>query len=580
MEEVQSIQVARLILAGFAEYRDRFEQISAGARRRFEQADWHGMQQACQERIELYDLMVSHTVAQVLRQAGPQLAIDTFWPDAKQAYSRLVLQRHDPELAETFFNSIYCRTFKHQGIDERKVFVHSAIPDSWRPPEIDILRHYDLGNGLVRTVNAILTDFAFEVPYENKRRDLRNIVRYLCTHRFGAMPMDSGARVEIIGSPFFRNKAAYLVGRAVQGAHQVPFVLAILNNEQGGVYVDTLIDDPDDVSIIFSFTRSYFMVAAPVPCKIVELLHGLLPAKQLYEVYSSLGFYKHGKTVFYRDFLEHMARTDDQFVIAPGVKGMVMSVFTLPSLNVVFKIIKDRFAAPKEMTRETVKQKYRLVKRHDKAGRMADTQEFSYFTFDRARFSNELLDELQAVAGSSLQLTGNKVVIRHLWTERRMIPLNLYLETCTEEEARSAISEYGNAIRQLAAANIFPGDMLFKNFGVTRHGRVVFYDYDEICYLTECNFRRIPPPRYPEDELSGEPWYSVGPNDVFPEEFRIFLTGRAEVRRIFNELHSEIFDAAYWQGLQGAIRAGEVVDVFPYRRKKRFTRTALSKGFG
>jgi isocitrate dehydrogenase kinase/phosphatase len=385
---------------------------------------------------------------------------------------------------------------------------------------------------------------------------------------------EKGAYLEIIKTVFYRSKAAYIVGRAVSAddGHSMPFIIPILNNEEGGVYVDTLILEPDDVSIIFSFSRSYFMVEAPIPVEYVRFLQSLLPHKQLYELYSSFGWFKHGKTVLYRDFLDHMSKTDDKFIIAPGIKGMVMTVFTLPSLETVFKIIKDRFAPPKEMTRETVKEKYRLVKRHDKAGRMADTQEFSYLRIDKHRFSEELLEELLKVAPSTVEVQEDKVVIKHLWTERRMTPLNIYIENATEVEIRGAISEYGNAIRQLAAANIFPGDMLFKNFGVTRHGRVVFYDYDEICYLTECNFRKIPPPRYPEDELAGEPWYSIGPNDVFPEEFSIFLAGRAEVRKVFNEYHKEIFDADYWKGLQDAIKEGEVVDVFPYRRKKRFTR--------
>ena len=108
---------------------------------------------------------------------------------------------------------------------------------------------------------------------------------------------------------------------------------------------------------------------------------------------------------------------------------------------------------------------------------------------------------------------------------------------------------------------------LLKNFGVTRHGRVVFYDYDEICFLTEANFRHIPAPRTPEDEMASEPWYSIGPLDVFPEEFPPFLFADAGQRKLFDELHGELYNADYWKGLQDAIRAGKVIDVFPYRRR-------------
>ncbi len=571
--------IARAILAGFDAYRHQFSQITGGARHRFEQADWRMMQQATTGRVDLYDISVSQTTAQLRallteRDGNGSIEDNQLWQDAKRCYSRHNVKRSDGELTETYFNSIYCRTFRHHAIDDAKIFVRSRLPAGWEPPQTEICHYYALEGSLPGLIGRILDDYGFSIPYENRRRDVRNMMHHIKCHPMEGILMNQGARLKIARSVFYRNKAAYIIGQAISGdgAITTPFVVAILNNEQAGVYVDTLILDPDDVSVLFSFTRSYFMVDATVPLEYVRFICDLLPGKRVFEIYNSLGFFKHGKTMFYRDYLDHMACSDDKFVVAPGIKGMVMTVFTLPSLDVVFKIIKDRFAPPKEMTRELVKQKYRLVKRHDKAGRMADTQEFSNFIFERDRFSDELVEELLAVAPSTVAVTGDKVTVKHLWIERRMIPLNIYIDHCTEQELVDAIDEYGNALRQLSAANIFPGDMLFKNFGVTRHGRVVFYDYDEICYLTECNFRRVPPPRYPEDEMAAEPWYSIGPDDVFPEEFRAYLTVRQDVRQVFNQFHSEIFDPEYWQGLQQAINAGDVVDVFPYRRKKRFSR--------
>ncbi len=567
-------RLAETIIRGYDTYRVKFEQISAGARERFEQADWHGMQTATTDRVDLYECSVGQTVADARQLAREQLFSVQLWQQAKEAYSGLIVSSSHGELAETYFNSIYCRHFQHAEIQEDRIYVRTALPEGWHPPEMGICNRYNFNGNVPHLIARILDDYRFAIPYENKRRDVRNIVRYIKEHPIDGILVESGASLEVVRSVFYRNKGAYIVGRAVSRDRLrcVPFVIPILNNEQGAVFVDTLILDADEVSIIFSFTRSYFMVEAPIPFEFVRFLHSLLPGKKLYEIYSSLGFYKHGKTMFFRDFLRHMETSDDRFIIAPGIKGMVMTVFTLPSLDVVFKIIKDRFHPTKDMTRERVIEKYRLVKRHDKAGRMADTQEFRNFVIDRNRFSDELLDELLKVAASSVQLTDDKVIIKHLWTERRMIPLNMYIDTASEAELNDAIDEYGNAIRQLAAANIFPGDMLFKNFGVTRHGRVVFYDYDEICYLTECNFRKIPPPRYPEDEMASEPWYSVGEFDVFPEGFTSYLASRADVRKVFFARHKEIFDPAYWQGLQQAILEGEVVDVIPYRRKKRFAR--------
>ncbi|MEM1229453.1 MAG: bifunctional isocitrate dehydrogenase kinase/phosphatase [Pseudomonadota bacterium] len=302
----------------------------------------------------------------------------------------------------------------------------------------------------------------------------------------------------------------------------------------------------------------------------MDFLKELLPNKKRSELYSAIGLHKHGKTVFYRGFIEHLTRSEDLFVTAPGIKGMVMAVFSLPSYQVVFKIIKDQFAPQKNITAAQVKEKYAIVKTHDRVGRMADTQEFHNFVLPRRRFEAQLLEELLSVAGSTVSVTGDDVLISHLYIERQMTPLNLYIEDASDSELRNALDEYGNAIKQLAAANIFPGDMLLKNFGVTRHGRVVFYDYDEISYLTEVNFRTIPEPQTPEQEMASEPWYSVAPNDVFPEEFRKFLFGRRKIKAQFEAMHGEMFDAGYWQTLQQDIEAGAIKDVFPYRRKRRF----------
>jgi isocitrate dehydrogenase kinase/phosphatase len=133
------------------------------------------------------------------------------------------------------------------------------------------------------------------------------------------------------------------------------------------------------------------------------------------------------------------------------------------------------------------------------------------------------------------------------------------------------VVEYGNAIKDLVAANIFPGDMLWKNFGVMRHGKVVFYDYDEIEYVTDCHFRRVPAPRNEEEEMSGEIWYTVRRGDVFPETFGPFLLGHPAVREVFMKHHADLLDAAFWQQHQARIRAGHVHDVFPYDQDKRFS---------
>jgi isocitrate dehydrogenase kinase/phosphatase len=568
--------VARMIADGFRTYRSRFQTITLAAGERFCEGDWRGVQDANNERLAIYAVYVDAVVRDVeARASGP---LDpALWPEIRAAYVELIRTEYNAELFETFFNSLH-RTLTDDGpVSDNEMFVTSEFPTPPVAPRESQTRVYRPDGGIVEMMRQIARELPFArtspeaLPWQDIDRDIGNVLRSLVEARPEIDSVD-GLEVEILRPLFYRNKGAYVVGRIRYNDEYWPLALPLLLDEDRQVYIDTLICDEDELSVMFSFTRAYFMVYTDHPHALVDFLSSMLPNKKRSELYSSIGLHKHGKTVFYRDLLDHLASSDDRFVIAPGIKGMVMSVFTLPSYQTVFKIIKDRFAPQKHITHEEVREKYHIVKKHDRVGRMADTQEFENLVLPRARFAPELIDELLEVAASSVELTGDEVKIRHLYTERLMTPLNLYIETADEPAVREALDEYGNAIKQLSAANIFPGDMLLKNFGVTRHGRVVFYDYDEICYLTDVNFRAIPEPSTPEQELAAEAWYTVGRNDVFPEEFRRFLFGRPRIKQIFTELHGELFDPAYWRGLQAAIREGQVMDVFPYRRKKRFLR--------
>jgi len=507
--------------------------------------------------------------------AGQELNDLDFWRRAKEIYAQLIEGIDNFEIAETFFNSMYCAVFKHRKIRDEYTFVFSPQGDMPPADVSKVYRIYHPRSSLTAMLKKLLEDYAFAIPYEDIDRDVGNIQEAILKQLAPKFDFDDEAtEFQVLEHHFFRNKGAYIVGRVLAGDQSMPIVLPILHNEAGAVYVDAILFGSDQVSVLFSFTRSYFLVDASIPAQTVLFLQQLMPAKPISEIYSAMGHNKHGKTYYYRCAFRHMQSTTDQFNIAPGIKGMVMTVFTLPSYDFVFKVIMDRFTPPKDMTREQVKAKYGLVKRWDRAGRMADTQEFNTLAFARERFSDELVEELRKVAPSVIEEHGKALVIRHVYVERRMTPLNLYLRTATEQQMEEVMDEYGNAIKQLAAANIFPGDMLLKNFGVTRHGRVVFYDYDELVPLTDCNFRRIPKPRTEEEEFASKPWYTVGPNDIFPEEFSLFFSGNQRAREVFDILHGDIYDAAFWQGLQERIRSGHVEDFFPYRRELRFNRQA------
>ena len=571
MAWIEAKQLAEAILDGFDQHYHLFREITGGGRRRFERADWSAAQEAARQRIGFYDRRVIETTSMLRREfhlRGPEHQL---WKRVKIEYSRLLPLHHQPELAETFYNSVFCRLFDRRYYNNAYIFVWPMLSTEHLEAEVPIFRpYYPARDGYARVLWSLLEDLNFQVPFRNLRRDVRNLMRAI-RQRFPAnRARHQNFQLAVLSEPFFRNKAAYVIGKVINGAEQIPFVIPVLNDEQGGLYVDTLLSGEDEISNIFSFSRAYFMVDTEVPAAIIDFLRPLMRHKGKAELYTAIGLQKFGKAEFYRNFLKHLQYSSDQLVVAPGIRGMVMCVFTLPSFPYVFKVIKDHFPPPKEMTRAQVMEKYQLVKMHDRVGRMADSWEYSHVAFPRSRFSDELITLLRGECAGSMEQVEGQLIIKHLYIERRMSPLNMYLASADDDDIAHAAAEYGDAIKQLAAANIFPGDFLFKNFGVTRQGRVVFYDYDELSYLTECRFRDIPPPPFPEMEFSEDVWYTAAPGDVFPEEFETFLLTDPRFRKAFRPLHREIFDPAWWRARQNAIREGRVEDVFPYPVERRF----------
>ena len=423
----------------------------------------------------------------------------------------------------------------------------------------------------------MVTNFQLDARFANLDRDIA-LVEARLKQIFGPDTLEPNHQIQVLSSLFYRNKGAYIVGKGINGNREYPFIVPILHNRQGQLILDTVLYEEEHITVLFSFTRAYFLVDMEVPSAYVQFLRTLLPKKPRSEIYTILGLQKQGKTLFYRDYLQHLKHTSDRFEIAPGIRGLVMLVFALPSFPYVFKVIKDFFPAPKETTRAQIKEKYLLVKNHDRVGRMADTLEYSNVAFPLERFSEELVAELMHHAPSLVEIEGGQIIIRHLYIERRMVPLNIFLSKAEQAGNDALIEhgvvEYGNAIKELVAANIFPGDMLYKNFGVTRHSRVVFYDYDEIEYITDCNFRDIPQPRNEEDEMAAEPWYPIGKHDVFPEQFGTFLLGNAKIRKYFMLHHADLLTRDFWQSRKQRILDGHLEDVYPYPQKIRFCNQA------
>lgn len=554
----------------FDDLHQRVRAVTHRVRQRFERCDWIGIRQDTVERLSLHGRSITRTCEALREQLGDRLSDRTVWAALKESYHRAILGRNDYELALTFFNSLTRKVFTHVGVDPSIDFVSDDIPLPYRGWEMSSARMY-----AVRSVDPLVVRRLLEDAGFHAFRDLE------ADSRAAALRIESGLRdafggagieaLDVLRPVFFRNKGAYLIGRARRGKRVVPVILALVNSE-AGLSVDAVLATEAEASIVFSFARWYFHAEVESPREVIGFLRSILPRKRISELYISLGYGNHGKTEFYRDLVAQIAASDDPFVVAPGKRGLVMEVFTLPSYEYVFKVIRDRFPPQKTASRQKVMTTYRQVLQHDRVGRLVDFQEFEHLTFPRARFDSALLDELLRVAASTVSVEGDDVIVHHLYVQRRVTPLDIYLREASAEDAEAAVLDWGLCLEELAAANIFPGDILLKNFGVTRHGRVVFYDYDEFAPLVDCNFRCIPPPRNEDDEMSAEPWYTVAERDVFPEELKSFLGFDGRLREVFLREHGNLFDPAYWRSLQEINRSGELIDFFPYAETRRLIR--------
>jgi isocitrate dehydrogenase kinase/phosphatase len=564
--------VVPAIVGAFDGYQAAFIEITRRAKGRFERCDWRGTVADAAERLDLYGHVIDRLENEVRSALGERVADRHVWAAMKAAYSVRIADRPDYGRAETFFNSVTRRVFATVGVDRNIEFVDSDFEPPPRESPGLALRTYEPVAELAELVANILRDCSFECDFEDSRRDARLVADRLAGLLRGAGGSDRVDRAEIIPALFCRRKGVYLFGRLYSGALCIPLGLALLNSERG-IVVDAVLTDSDDISVVFSFARSHFHVDLDPTVEAIGYLKLLMPKKPIAELYIAIGHHKHGKTELYRDLLRHLRDSDEPFVFAPGIHGMVMVVFTMPGYDVVFKVIRDRFPAVKPMTPKDVRSTYRMVFRSERAGRLVEAQEFEHLEFDRRRFSPALIEEFRRDTDETVEVTSDLVIVHHAYVERRVTPLDLYLRESSDEAARMAVHDFGQAIKDLAANGIFPGELLPKNFGVTRHSRVVSYDYDELSFLTDFTFRKLPPPRFDEEELSDESWFGVGPRDLFPEEFRRFIGLPEHLLEVLDRSHGEIFDVAYWHGMQMRVTSGEIIDLFPYRPSQRLHQT-------
>ncbi len=572
IDNAMAMKAFQIIRTGFADYCEAFATITQRAFLRFEQRDWHGMRNDTLERLDLYSKIIEETVGLLHRSLADKAHQHKLWPGIKSLFAQACDQHQNAEIAYTFFNSVHRKIFNPVGIDPQLTFIdpppHEILKDV---PDLSFTTRVD--DATPQTLRSILGQYTFGIPFIDLEEDARQ-----CAVRVGRLidPINAkGEAVEIdmLKAPFFRGMSAYLVGRMRWPGGQCPLIFA-LDNEPSGIRVDALLTTREEMRILFSFSRAYFHVKTTTPGPVVDFLHQLIPDKRIAELYISLGYHRHGKTVLYRDLLQHQkVCSQDQFDFSPGKHGMVMIAFNMPNDDLIYKLIRDRFASPKRTTFRQVLEKYDYVFKHDRAGRLLDVQTFENLKSEDCCFTPDLLSAISTDASKTTTVQDGYVVLHHTYVERRVTPLDLFLKSAPPKVAEAIVIDYGRAIKDLARINVFPGDMLLKNFGVTRLGRVVFYDYDEICPLLDCNFRKLPQSRRYEDELSEEPWFTVGENDVFPEEFSAFLGLSSELRQVFLEYHGDLLEPEFWRQTQEQLRSGTWTHIRPYGQTQQLRQT-------
>jgi isocitrate dehydrogenase kinase/phosphatase len=562
-----AMRCAQMVVEAFLGYNERFRQLTRRAQVCFAARDWHRSHEDAVERIQLYELSIRSTVQQLELALGDDVREQPLWCEVKRHFSNLIGGLPDSEFCKTFFSSVTRRLFGTVGVTPEIEFVATDL-DPLAPARPATVAHsYAIAAELKLTVKEMLASRTLGAPWVDLDASawvVASACERILWQRSERREIEA---LEVLDAVFYQSSRAYIVGRVVGRGFTAPLAIALRSTE-AGIVVDTTMLTEDELSILFGFARSYFHVDLEAVADTVAYLKELMPRKQAGELFTVLGRAKQGKTERYRSLFKHLSSSTDQFIHAPGQKGLVMICFTLPSYEVVFKLIRDHIPEVKTVSKKDVVAKYSFVFLHDRAGRLIDAQEFRRLRFPLERFSPALLEELHAEAGSSVHVEGDDLIIDHCYIERRVTPLDVYLLDAPEASARRAAVDYGRAIRDLAYTDVFPGDLLLKNFGVTRHGRVVFYDYDELCRVSDCQFRDLPTASNDEDEMRAEPWFFVGDRDVFPETFLNFLGMQGGLRQEFLAAHGDLFDATFWRRTQQRIAAGEVLEVLPYVPEK------------
>jgi isocitrate dehydrogenase kinase/phosphatase len=580
MNRSSDIQIiAKIILGGFKKYLSEFLIITRRSKFRFEKKEWRAIRNDAVERLNLYEKILTEISDRINHFLIDKEIDPTLWISIKGQYADLIKNYCNRNIAETFFNSLSRKRFGFVGINRDLEFFHLKAIEQKEPCGPLILKTYQPLSSTKELIGRIIDDHKFNAVYEDLPRDLERVANELNLFLWPITRNEKTYSIDVLKPTFNRNKVAYIIGRIVVDSITIPLIIPLYNGKDG-IYLDSILFDEADANNIFGFAYSYFNVDVELPNQLIHFLSSILPQKPLSDLFNSIGFNKHGKTEFYRDLHRFVHISKEKFEYAPGKEGAVMLVFTLPNYNHVFKVIKDKpcfvrslHMTDKTITKDQVMERYDFVCKSDRVGRLVDTQEFENFKFRIKRFSDELLNDCKKIANDAVIINNDYVVINHLYLQRKVIPLPIYFNKESNINLiRQVIIDFGYFIKDLAATGLFPADLFNTwNYGVSEGNRVVLYDYDDIIPLENSNFKLKPVPKteYEEHSLE-EDWIIAGQNDFFLDEVDRYIGIPEPLKGIFNSVHSDLFTVKFWNDIKSKVTNGEVIDIIPYDRTKRF----------
>ena len=580
--------VSHVILDHFSSYSSQFHELTSRAKSRFEERQWRLARHDALRRMNLYERTLAALNRELEERLGCDLTNVRLWSEIKAAYADLIESRTDVDIAETFFNSVTRKILQTVGVNRDVEFFRLEPRPITSETRDHVYKRYKTGKGDTQTlIRQILESYHFNVAYEDIERDARQVADELDLYVWPYVGENSLDYIDMICVPFFRNRVAYLVGRLVTGEMIIPLVMPLYNDSRG-IYVDAVLFRERQISIIFGFAHTSFCVEVSNPVLLIQFLRTLLPQKPVAELFISIGYNKHGKTEFYRYLHHYVHESHSRFWIAPGQEGSMMIAFTLRDFRFILKVIKDRPCflrsqnrPVKIVSRKEVMERYRNIRHQDHVGRLVDTQEFENLRFKRKRFTRELLREFRLAAREAVTIDADYVTIHHCYLQRRVVPLPMYIASEPDPEVvRGIILDFGYFLKDITSVGIFPTDLFnIWNCGVTSRRRVVLFDYDDVASLRHIRFSDKPAAHtYWEEIQSEEDRIAAGPNDFFIDEMERYLGIPQPLMGAFRRIHGDLFTLRYWHRMQNRVKRGDVVNIIPYDRSRRFKNRPTSQG--